>query len=273
MQATAPQPRRPNPGEADPPSRGGPAGNPSPEENRQGPPAARRTRPLGRASSARSGRCSACEESGVSRSVTRTVAHARRSGLRLSDREIFALVHGLLIGGPFLLAFTGGVVALHGLRAENLTAEGIRERVAQLRIGATAMALLAWATVLTGTWVLLPWYREDSPDSPQSVLLSDPDTRLWHEFADVWKTHVAHRSRRRWKGSNAGQTAQRCVSCGAPQPRVPLHLSCPRPQAVARFGGSRLSRHSLSPICFRKVTRSYIRFSSTICPSCHLATV
>jgi hypothetical protein len=112
--------------------------------------------------------------------------------LRLTDREILALVHGLVIGGPFLLAFTGGLVALHGLRAEYLTPEGIRERVAQLRVGATAMAVLAWATVMTGTWVLLPWYREDSLDSPRSVLLSDPDTRLWHEFADVWKTHVAY---------------------------------------------------------------------------------
>ena len=35
------------------------------------------------------------------------------------------------------------------------------------------------------------WYREASPDSPRSILLSDPSTRQWHEFADVWKTHVA----------------------------------------------------------------------------------
>jgi hypothetical protein len=112
--------------------------------------------------------------------------------LRLSEREIWALVHGLLIGGTFLLSFSGALVALHGLRADRLTPDGIRERVTQLKIGATAMAVLAWAIVLTGTWVLLPWYREDSPQSPQSLLLSDPDTRLWHDFADVWKTHVAH---------------------------------------------------------------------------------
>ena len=114
--------------------------------------------------------------------------------MHLSNREIWALVHGMLIGGPFLLAFTGGIVALYGLRSEYLTADGLRDRVAQLRIGATAMAVLAWATVLIGVWVLLPWYREDSPDSPQSLLLADPDTRLWHEFADVWKTHVAFMS-------------------------------------------------------------------------------
>jgi hypothetical protein len=111
--------------------------------------------------------------------------------MHLTTREIWALVHGLLIGGPFLLAFTGGLVALAGLRSEYLTVEGIRNRVAQLRVGASVMAVLAWAIVLIGIWVLLPWYGEARPDSPRSLLLADPDTRQWHEFADVWKTHVA----------------------------------------------------------------------------------
>jgi len=111
--------------------------------------------------------------------------------MHLTNREIWALVHGLLIGGPFLLAFTGGLVALAGLRSEYLTPEGIRNRVAQLRIGASVMAMMAWAIVFIGIWVLLPWYQEARPDSPRSLLLSDPSTRQWHEFADVWKTHVA----------------------------------------------------------------------------------
>jgi hypothetical protein len=114
--------------------------------------------------------------------------------MHLTNREILALVHGMLFGGPLVLAFTGVLVAVNGLRSEYLTADGIRHHVLRLRIGATAMAVLAWATVLTGTWVLLPWYQEDSPKSPQSLLLSDPNTRLWHEFADVWKTHVAFMS-------------------------------------------------------------------------------
>ena len=112
--------------------------------------------------------------------------------MRLTDREIWALVHGMAIGGPFLLAFSASLVLLLGLRAEHLTAEGIRGRVTQLRIGTTVMAAMGWAIVLIGTWVLLPWYGEDSPDSPRSVLLADPSTRQWHEFADVWKTHVAY---------------------------------------------------------------------------------
>jgi hypothetical protein len=112
----------------------------------------------------------------------------------LSTREIWALVHGLVIGGPFLLAFAAVLVSLHGLRSELLTTEGVRERVAQLRLAGGAMALMSWTIVAIGTWVLLPWYREDSPDSPRSILVSDPGTRQWHEFADVWKTHVAYMS-------------------------------------------------------------------------------
>jgi hypothetical protein len=109
----------------------------------------------------------------------------------LTTREIWALVHGLVIGGPLLLAFAAVLVSLYGLRSELLTPEGVGERVAQLRLGAGVMALMSWTIVTIGTWVLLPWYREDSPDSPRSLLVSDPDTRQWHEFADVWKTHVA----------------------------------------------------------------------------------
>jgi hypothetical protein len=114
--------------------------------------------------------------------------------MELSTREIWALVHGMAIGGPFLLAFSGALVALVGLRSDQLTAAGVRARVLQLRLGAATLAVMAWTIVLLGVWVLLPWYREDSPDSPQAVLLSDPSTRQWHEFADVWKTHVAFMS-------------------------------------------------------------------------------
>ena len=111
--------------------------------------------------------------------------------MELTQREIWAVVHGLLIGGPFLLAFAGGLVALAGLRADQLTTEGIQVRVRQLRIGTCLMAGMAWTIALIGIWVLLPWYAEDTPDSPRSLLLADSSTRQWHEFADVWKTHVA----------------------------------------------------------------------------------
>jgi hypothetical protein len=111
--------------------------------------------------------------------------------MRLTNHEAWALVHGMLIGGLFLLGFSGGILALYGLRSELLTAEGVRDRVTQLKLGTTLMALMAWATVITGTWIILPWYRDSSPTSPKSLLLADPATEQWHTFADVWKTHLA----------------------------------------------------------------------------------
>jgi hypothetical protein len=52
------------------------------------------------------------------------------------------------------------------------------------------MTVAAWLTVLTGTWVVYPWYRAKSPDSPRSQLLANPATKDWHEFAMEWKEHI-----------------------------------------------------------------------------------
>ena len=109
----------------------------------------------------------------------------------LTNREFWALVHGVLLGGAFLLAFTGGLVGFYSLRPELLTAQGVRERIRRLEWGTVAMAILTWVTVIVGTWIVYPWYREDTPDSPRSLLLENPDTADWHEFAMEWKEHIA----------------------------------------------------------------------------------
>jgi hypothetical protein len=111
--------------------------------------------------------------------------------MSLSNRETWTLIHGLIIGSLFLLAFAGGLAGLYSLRPDYVTPAGITDRVRRLRIGTTSMAVLAWATVITGTWVVYPWYREKSPTSAKSVLLADPDTADWHEFGMEWKEHIA----------------------------------------------------------------------------------
>lgn len=111
--------------------------------------------------------------------------------MSLTNRETWTLIHGLVIGSLFLLAFAGGLAGLWSFRPELVTTAGTRERLLRLRIGITAMALLAWATVLTGTWIVYPWYREATPNSPRSRLLADPDTEQWHKFGMEWKEHIA----------------------------------------------------------------------------------
>jgi hypothetical protein len=109
----------------------------------------------------------------------------------LTTREFWALVHGIFLGGAFLLAFAGGLAGFYSLRPELVTEAGVGERIRRLRIGTFAMAVLTWATVIVGTWVVYPWYREATPSSPKSKLLANPDTKDWHEFAMEWKEHIA----------------------------------------------------------------------------------
>jgi hypothetical protein len=111
--------------------------------------------------------------------------------VELSTREFWALIHGLILGGVFLVAFAGGFAGLWSLRPGLITDEGMRERLRRLTIGTTTMAAVAWLTVITGTWIVYPWYREEVDDSAKSRLLADPDTADWHEFAMEWKEHIA----------------------------------------------------------------------------------
>jgi hypothetical protein len=95
------------------------------------------------------------------------------------------------------------------LRTEYVTEAGIVERVRRLKLGTAAMAIAAWATVITGTWIVYPWYREGlagenavgcegaqvptSTCSPRDFLLSNAsgNTEDWHEFGMEWKEHIA----------------------------------------------------------------------------------
>jgi hypothetical protein len=130
--------------------------------------------------------------------------------MELSDRETWTVVHGLLAGTLFLLAFAGGLAGLWSLRPGFLAAAAIKERMRRLYAGVWVMAAVAWITVISGTWVVYPWYRAKLagdtyegcaglalPDaaicSPRDFLLSNTSgqTEAWHSFGMEWKEHVA----------------------------------------------------------------------------------
>lgn len=111
--------------------------------------------------------------------------------MELTDREFWTVLHGLVFGTIFLLAFAGGLAGLWSLRPELVTTAGLRERMTRLYVGLWSMAIIAWVTVTTGTYIVYPWYREKTEDSPRSLLLADPDKDLWHKFGMEWKEHIA----------------------------------------------------------------------------------
>jgi len=132
--------------------------------------------------------------------------------MELSDRELWTVIHGLILGTLFLLAFAGGLAGLWSLRPGMITTEGIKERMRRLYVGVWVMAVTAWLTVITGTWIVYPWYRVKlapagndlyagcagaivpGPScSPRDFLKSNVSgtTSGWHSLGMEWKEHVS----------------------------------------------------------------------------------
>jgi hypothetical protein len=118
--------------------------------------------------------------------------------MSLTPRELITALHGMLLGGGFLLAFTGSAAAVWSLRTEWLRPAAVAPAVRRMLLGTWSMAILAWMTVLVGTFTVYPWYRAAPPAGavaskvgyPKAILVSNPATKGWHEFGMEWKEHV-----------------------------------------------------------------------------------
>lgn len=108
-----------------------------------------------------------------------------------NTHELWTVLHGLIFGSLYLLAFAGGAAGLWSLRPGLLTEAGVTERLRRLKIGVRIMAATCWLTVISGTYIVYVWYREKTPDSARSKLLADPAKAIWHTFGMEWKEHVA----------------------------------------------------------------------------------
>lgn len=117
--------------------------------------------------------------------------------MELTGRESWAIIHGMVLGAVFLLAFAGGLAGLWSLRPEYVTVTGMRERMHRLIAGTWIMAIVAWLTLIVGTYIVYPWYRAEPPKGadltnyPRSYLLSKPNLAEWHSFGMEFKEHIA----------------------------------------------------------------------------------
>src|SRR5438128_8031 len=118
--------------------------------------------------------------------------------MSLTDREVWGLIHGMGLGGLFLLTFAGGLAGLYSLKPELITTAGLRERLFRLKLGTMGMAVVSWLTLITGTYLVYVWYRATPPKGltdlsqyPKSQLLASPTTADWHNFGMEWKEHIA----------------------------------------------------------------------------------
>lgn len=109
----------------------------------------------------------------------------------ISTREFLTSTHGMILGGLFLLTFSGGVVAMLGLKSQ----DGMQLRM--LRVWVVGQAIIAWLATVTGAFIVYPWYRAKPPagadlrEYPQQFLMKHPDLSAWHSLGMEWKEHVA----------------------------------------------------------------------------------
>jgi hypothetical protein len=120
--------------------------------------------------------------------------------MELTQREFVTALHGMLFGGFFLMTLFGAFVLL--LELSNSSQCSIQAAFPQPapRWQSTylvAMAALGWAAVLTGAYIIYPWYRAVAPAGadltlfPKTLLTAHANTAGWHSLGMEWKEHVA----------------------------------------------------------------------------------
>ena len=118
--------------------------------------------------------------------------------MEISVRSLWTLIHGMGFGALYLLACSGALIELWRRYSPRADALPAARDESFMRVYLAMMAVLAWVAVLTGTYVIYPWYRAAPPPGttdlagfPQRLLMASPTTGAWHSIGMEWKEHVA----------------------------------------------------------------------------------
>ena len=118
--------------------------------------------------------------------------------MEMTTRGLWTMVHGMGFGALYLLFCSFAIVELYRrYKPDSLQPVAVGDEVFLGR-WLVAMAVIAWITVLTGAYVIYPWYRAVPPMGtaalnafPQALLKSSPGTIGWHAIGMEWKEHIA----------------------------------------------------------------------------------
>jgi hypothetical protein len=112
--------------------------------------------------------------------------------MEITTRSLWTAIHGLGFGALYLLACSGAILELFrmtGLSASAAPTPASRCQERFLNWYLIAMTVLAWTAVLTGAYVIYPWYRAVPPPGttdlamyPQHLLMTSPSTIAFHSI-------------------------------------------------------------------------------------------
>ena len=118
--------------------------------------------------------------------------------MEISLRDLMTVIHGMGFGALFMLAFSGAIGVIYSTAVAGERWQPNARDNAMFRFYLISMAVLAWLAVISGSYIVYPWYRAIPPAGttdlamfPQRLLLSNPRTAGWHDLGMEWKEHIA----------------------------------------------------------------------------------
>jgi hypothetical protein len=117
--------------------------------------------------------------------------------LLFTDRSIWTMVHGIVLGGAGLMGLSAALFYLYAAGASD-GPRAARPDASRALVGLTAVtAAMLWLTVIVGTYIVFPPYRATPPAGaadlaryPRSSIEASPETAWLHAFAMESKEHV-----------------------------------------------------------------------------------
>lgn len=117
--------------------------------------------------------------------------------MEIASHSLWTIIHGMGFGAVYLLASSGLLVEFHRRFIAHTGSVTLSDGPF-LKWYLIAMSFSAWLAVLTGTYIVYPWYRKTPPVGaadltayPQKLLMSHATTIRWHSIGMEWKEHVA----------------------------------------------------------------------------------
>lgn len=117
--------------------------------------------------------------------------------LLFSERSLWTMLHGVVLGGGALMALAASLFSLRSMRAVAGSSAAADQQARHLAALLVVTAVLLWLALLVGTYITFPPYRATPPEGltdlsayPRALIRSNPATAWLHSFAMETKEHV-----------------------------------------------------------------------------------
>lgn len=114
-----------------------------------------------------------------------------------TDRSIWTMIHGIVLGGGALMGLSAALFSLRAMSTADASDVAAQNQSRYLAWLTVFIAVVLWLTVLVGAYINFPPYRATPPAGvldlsqyPRALIQSNPGSVWLHAFAMEIKEHV-----------------------------------------------------------------------------------